>query len=87
MVYITTNQFWIAANIIFELGTGQTKEVLMLVNNVLEATVFPSEQEAANFYNFVRSRASTVQWFLDPPTPQRPQGWVIRGIQEMQRAR
>ncbi len=82
MPYITTtNQFWIAANIIFDMGTGATREVMMLVNREIDATIFGTEAEARLFFDFVCVRAQHIQWFLDPPTPQRPQGWVIRGLQ------
>jgi hypothetical protein len=76
-----TNTFWIAANIIFELGTGATKQVLMLVNRESDATVFESEKEAQTYFSFVKNRAQDIQWFLESPTPQRPRGWVIRGVQ------
>ena len=47
------NNFWIAANIIFDLGTGKTSQVLMLVNQPTDATIFPTETEARNYYSFV----------------------------------
>jgi hypothetical protein len=78
--YTVRNVFWIAGNIIFDLNTGETKNVLMLVNREADATVF-AQMDAQNYFSFVSSRAPSVQWFLDPPTPQRPQGWVIRGMQ------
>jgi hypothetical protein len=36
----TANTFWIAANVMFDLGTGEKKEILLLVNKVEDATVF-----------------------------------------------
>ena len=87
MVYTTvsgtvvTNTFWIAANIIFDLGTGKTSQVLMLVNREVDATVFASLEEARKFLTFVVSRAQDIQWSIDVPTPQRPRGWIIRGVQ------
>ncbi len=75
------NVFWIAANIIFELGTGKTTDVLMLVNRAEDATVFATEGEAHTYLSFVQSRAPRIQWSIETPTPQRPQGYLIRGIQ------
>ena len=77
-----TNTFWIAANIIFELGTGKTSQVLMLVNRADDATTFATAAEAQNFLQFVQSRAAHIVWFLEPPTPQRPKGYLIRGEQK-----
>jgi hypothetical protein len=35
MVLTTTvNTFWVAANVMFDLGTGETKQILLLVNRV-----------------------------------------------------
>jgi len=76
-----TNTFWIAANIIFDLGTGATRQVLMLVNRDSDATIFLTEIEAKGYFSFVKNRATHIEWFLDSPTPQRPKGWVIRGVQ------
>jgi hypothetical protein len=76
-----TNIFWIAANIIFDLGTGATTQVLMLVNRESDATIFQTEQEAQTYFSFVSLRSPHLQWFIDPPTPIKPQGWVIRGMQ------
>jgi hypothetical protein len=78
--YTVTSVFWIAGNIIFDLGTGQTTNVLMLVNRESDATIF-AENDAKTYFSFVAHRTPQIQWFLDPPKPQRPQGWVIRGVQ------
>jgi len=77
-----TNTFWIAANIIFDLGTGKTSEVFMLVNTERDATIFTTQTEAETALSFVQRRVTRIQWFLDPPIPQRPQGWVVRGVQQ-----
>jgi hypothetical protein len=53
----------------------------MLVNRDSDATVFDTQAEGINYLQFVKIRVPHIQWFLDPPTPQKPQGWVIRGIQ------
>jgi hypothetical protein len=82
-----TNTFWIAANIIFELGTGKTTPVLMLVNRLDDASFFATEHEAQTYLSFVQTRAPNIQWFIDPPISPRPpifqtqQGFVIRGVQ------
>jgi len=76
-----TNTFWIEANIILDLGTGERRDVLMLASNERDASIFQTEELARNYLEFVANRAKDVQWFLDPPTPQRPQGWLIRGVQ------
>lgn len=76
-----TNTFWIAANIIFDLTNGDTRQVFMLVNTVEAASIFTTHQEALTAFSFVQARAQNIQWFLDPPIPQRPQGWTIRGVQ------
>ena len=82
------NTFWIAANIIFDLSTGTTKQVLMLVNRADDATVFSSEKEAETYLNFVQVRAPNIRWVIEIPTPliatpmpQKPQGYLIRGVQ------
>jgi hypothetical protein len=77
---VVTNRFWIAANIIFNTNTGATNNVLMLVNRESDATIFAAT-DAEKYFAFVSSRAKDIQWFLDPPTIQRPQGFVIRGTQ------
>jgi hypothetical protein len=74
-----TNKFWIAANIIFDLNTGATSQVLMLVNRELDATIFETEKDAQVYVSFVEHRARNIKWHLDPSS-QRP-GWVIRGLQ------
>jgi hypothetical protein len=47
----TTNTFYIAANIIFDLATGETRNVLMLVNKPQDASIF-SATDAQNYKNF-----------------------------------
>ena len=74
------NTFWIGANIIFDLETGATRQVLMLVNREFDATSF-EEKEANTILAFVKQRAAHITWSLDKPTAQRPQGYLIRGVQ------
>ena len=76
-----TNTFWIAANVIFDLGTGHTSQVLMLVNRESDATFFDTEAEARTYLEFVHRRAKHIEWHLEGPTPQRP-SYVIRGEQQ-----
>jgi hypothetical protein len=80
----TANTFWIAANVMFDLGTGEKKEVLLLVNNVEDATVF-TEQDAQRYAQFVAVRASNIAWSVEPLTIghnlQRLGRFVIKGVQ------
>jgi hypothetical protein len=76
-----TNVFWIAANIIIELGTGKTTDVLMLVNRVDDATVFETLNEAETYLNFVQNRMPRIKWVIESPTSQRPHGYLLRGVQ------
>lgn len=50
----TVNTFWVAANIMFDLGTGEKKEILLMVNKVEDATVFITEQDADRPRNVAR---------------------------------
>ena len=74
------NIFWISANIIFELQTGKTTDVLTLVNRMDDATVFGTQDEAEKYLQFVQVRAPRIRWDIVPPTPQRL-GFIIRGLQ------
>jgi hypothetical protein len=78
------NTVWIGANIIFELETGKASNVLVLVYRAEDATVWRTSEEANRYLSFVAPRAQHMQWFVDPPTPQRPQGYVIRGVQTVE---
>ena len=53
-----TNTFWVAANIIFDLRTGATTQVLMLVNRESDATIFETENEAQTYLSFNIPRAA-----------------------------
>jgi hypothetical protein len=67
MPYINTNPsgtFYIAANIIFDIATGETKSVLMLVNKPEDASVFTAT-DAQNYLNFVRVRAQKIVWTIE----------------------
>jgi hypothetical protein len=78
-----TNTFWIAANIIFDLGTGEKKEILTLVNHEIDAT-FLKRKDAELYFNFVSVRATNIIWSIDS-TRLRGQGdlFVIRGVQNV----
>jgi hypothetical protein len=77
MPYVTTtpsgNTFYIAANIIFDLATGETKNVLMLVNKAEDASVFTAE-DAQNYANFVKHRSPRIIWSIEilPPLTTTP---------------
>jgi hypothetical protein len=85
----TTNTFYIAANIIFDLATGETKNVLMLVNKPEQASIFSAE-DAQKYVNFVKARASTIIWspeqltsrnaFADVLGSNSPR-FIIKGVQ------
>lgn len=80
-----TNTFYIAANIIFDLGTGEKKEVLMLVNHDIDATFF-KKADADAYKAFVETRATAsatkISWSVEK-TMLRGTGdlYVIRGVQ------
>jgi len=80
-----TNTFYIAANIIFDLGTGEKKEVLMLVNKEIDATFF-KKANADAYKSFVETRATTnttnITWSVEK-TMLRGTGdlYVIKGVQ------
>jgi hypothetical protein len=77
-----TNTFWIAANITFDLGTGEKKEILMTVNKEIDATFF-KEKDAENYKRFVEQRARNIDWTVRPSFLRGPGLFVIRGIQNV----
>lgn len=75
-----TNTFWIAANITFDLKTGDTRDILTLVNHEIDATAF-NRADAELYYSFVTVRAQKIIWSIEE-TNLRGKGWfVIRGVQ------
>jgi len=78
-----TNTFYIAANILFDIGTGEKKEVLMLVNHEIDATFF-KKADADAYKEFVARRTTNneITWSVDQ-TRLRGTGdlYVIRGVQ------
>ena len=87
---VKPHTFYVAFNIMFDLDTGGTKRVLMLVNKVEDATVFASN-DAQNYLTFVSARAQNIQWTIEQLRLQQPlpflrspgesQGFVIKGVQ------
>lgn len=79
-----TNTFWIAANITFDLKTGETKEILTLVNREIDAT-FWKRKDADNAKEFVERRAPEIQWSVDESMLRGKKGelFVIRGVQNV----
>jgi hypothetical protein len=89
MPYVSTtpsNTFYIAVNIIFDLATGETKNVLMLVNKPEDASVF-NAVDAQNYANFVKHRASKIIWSVEQLTSANAyadilggQRFIIKGV-------
>ena len=73
--------FWIAANIIFDIDNGRSSNVLTLVNRIEQSSDFKTLEQATTYVNFIQRHAPHIQWFVDGPTPQRPFGYRIRGVQ------
>jgi hypothetical protein len=74
-----TNILWIGANILFDLETGKTTQVLLVVNREEDATTF-SREDAGTYLSFVKRRAAHINWSLEP-SKDRPEYFVVRGIQ------
>lgn len=85
------NTFYIAANIIFDIATGETKNVLMLVNKSEDASIF-NQKDAQNYANFVKARAPKIIWSIEHVTPMTPglfpqvmsmptDRFIIKGVQ------
>lgn len=79
------NQFWVAANILFNIDNGATSNVMLLVNRPDDATEFKTFEEASTYLSFIQSRATHIRWSIEAPTPQRPFGYRIRGVQAVER--
>ena len=79
-----TNTFWIAANITFDLATGEKKEILTLVNHEIDATFFKPD-DAENYKAFVARRATNITWTVDETNLRGKRGElrVIRGVQNV----
>jgi hypothetical protein len=75
-----TNTFYIALNIIFDLATGESKNVLMLVNKAEDASSF-SALDAENYLKFVSARAPRIIWEIVPVKSPQVTGYGIPRIQ------
>jgi hypothetical protein len=76
--------FWVSGTILFDLETGGTKPVLMLVNRVEDATIFKPE-DAKSYLDLVSRSAKQIPaepitWTLEP-SEERPGRFVIKGVQ------
>jgi hypothetical protein len=91
------NTFWVAANIMFDIRSGETREILLLANKAEDATVFTKE-DADRYYNFVTLRAANlirntyIVWSIEPVTtiphvlnltPPSQRRYVIKGVQNV----
>jgi hypothetical protein len=80
------NMFWVAANVMFDLGTGEMKQILLLVNRAEDATVF-SLEDAQNYLAFVSRRATNIHWSVEQLTTghnlERLGRFVIKGVQHV----
>jgi len=79
-----TNTFWIAANITFDLATGEKRQILTLVNHEIDATFF-KKADADNYCLFVAARAPDIIWSVDETNLRGRRGElrVIRGVQNV----
>ena len=76
------NVFWIGANILCDMRTGETKQVLMLVYREEDASTF-SQEDAFSYKSLFESRAAQfakIDWSVHKATT-RPGVFVIRGEQ------
>jgi hypothetical protein len=79
---VNINNLWIAANIIFDLETGKTTQVLMFVTRESDASYFKKE-DAEAYLQFVKQRApKDIQWSVNQ-TNQRTGMFVIQGVQHV----
>ena len=77
------NNLFVAANIIFDLETGKTTQVLMFVTREGDATYF-TKQDADDYLSFVKRRApNNIVWSIHP-TNQRPGMFIIQGEQHVE---
>ena len=77
----SVNVLYIAANILFDLGTGKTNQVLMLVTRESDASTFTSG-EVNKYVQFVQARAANITWSVQPSKDQSGQ-YVIKGVQHV----
>lgn len=75
------NTLYVAGNIIFELDTGKTTRVLMIVAREDDASVF-TEADANAYLGFVKRRATEIQWSVQPSS-EREGMFIIKGVQNI----
>lgn len=79
------NIFWIGANILFDLRTGATNQVLLFVFREEDASTF-TNADADSFLAFVQGRAAQfggkITWSIDEASRRRGY-YVIRGEQSV----
>jgi hypothetical protein len=84
-VTIVRNVFWIGANLLFDLQTGATNQVMMFVHREEDASVF-TEANAQAYLAFVKSRAERfspgINWFVEKSKLVGGR-WVIKGEQDV----
>jgi hypothetical protein len=73
------NIFYAAANILIDLETGKTTQVMMLANSQDEATLF-NETEVRDYLSFIERRVPNIKW-SPIPSHRQPSMFVIRGEQ------
>jgi hypothetical protein len=77
------NVFWVGANVLFDLQTGKTTQVLLLVYRVEDASTF-NKQDADTYLSFVQTRANNIAWSIQR-SPNMGEGrFVIRGEQNVE---
>jgi hypothetical protein len=77
-----TNTFWVSGNILFDLETGKTTQILLLANREEDATTF-TEKDANGYFAFVKQRSKYIHWSLEP-SKERAGQFVIKGVQNVE---
>jgi len=85
------NTFWIATNIMFDINSGEKREILLLADKAKDAAVF-THDDAAKYCSFVKAREPNIEWSIEPsamPTAliRRPHvygaQYVIKGVKKV----
>jgi hypothetical protein len=79
------NKLWIGANILFNLATGETTQVLQFVFREDDASTF-TEENATTTRAFIESRAARyakILWSVERSST-RPGFFVIKGVQRFE---
>jgi len=77
------NVFWVGANVLFDLQTGKTTQVLLLVYRVEDASTF-NKQDADAYMSFVQTRATNIAWSIQASPSMGEGRFVIRGEQNVE---